>query len=146
MKWSHDTDRTLFSRQASVLYSTYYLVQTLIYRIFIPPHITSYDFSFPAREICINAAKSCVEIVDRQMRSQLCYIPNLVHTSQVCAGLLLMDIWRLKNQGKTVTPERVDDTETSFAQNIEDLMNDVLVFMGALEWAESRWTDAAQAL
>jgi hypothetical protein len=57
-----------------------------------------------------------------------------------------MDIWRLKNQGKTVTPERVDDTETSFAQNIEDLMNDVLVFMGALEWAESRWTDAAQAL
>ena len=142
--------QTAFTQQSASLHSTYYLVQTLIYRLFIPSPISSpdlsRDFPFPAREICIHATKACAAIVAREMQSELCYVPLVTHTSQVCAGLLLMDIWNLKAQEKAVASDQVEDTKPSLAQEIKDLTGDVFFFMRALEWAEPRWGDAARAL
>lgn len=148
-----------FANQAATLYTTYYLCQILIYRPFILfPAISNdpsrprvipiaySDFPFPAQAICINAAKSCARIVDTQMKRGIVNLPNLIAVSYISAGTLLTNVWDLKAKEQTRQAAQLEDVKPQYIQTIQDLLDDVTIFMKALEYAELRWDNAHLSL
>ena len=130
----------VFSDQAATLYTSYYLMQVMIYRPF-----TSYgpnskerrkesypNFPFPASTICINAAKACARIINMQMRRDFSNVTNLISASYLPA-MLLMDAW------KTDTKNRVQSDTTKESMSILDAIS---VLIEALDFAALRWDSA----
>lgn len=146
---------SVFANQAATLYTTYYLTQILIYRPFIPLAPTSthpsqtrsvpmaYDsFPFPAFTICNSAAKSCVRILGIQMKRGLSNIPNFISVAHICAAVLLANVWDLKTKDKAQQLGQLEDVKPQFLQTIDILLDDVSVFIHALELVEKRWDNA----
>jgi len=139
----------VFANQSATIYTAYYLTQILIHRPFIRPpshplpndglqghaHTTD-DTLCPALDVCTNAAKSCARIVEKQLQRGLSNIPNLISVAHICAAILLVNVWNLKAEEKAKSAE---DVKPPLAQTIEVLMNDVYIFMRALEGVGSRW-------
>ncbi|KIK66034.1 hypothetical protein GYMLUDRAFT_158408 [Collybiopsis luxurians FD-317 M1] len=69
--------------QSVMLYATYYWIQIVIHRPFIPRPAEDPPLSFPSLAICANAARSCLHVVEAQQRRKLnlLTLPNLM----VCA-------------------------------------------------------------
>lgn len=145
----------VFANQAAMLYTSYYLIQILIYRPFISFTSISNDasrpranpiaypsFPFPALSICISAAQSCARIVDAQMKRGYAYIPNLINTASICAAVLMADVWDLKAKERTELSLQLEDVKPRYVQTIEARLEDVAVFMKALEGTESTWGNA----
>jgi hypothetical protein len=159
VRWSPGMPNEIFANQASTLYTSYYLCQVLIYRPFIPfpaisndssrprVHPIAYpDFPFPAQAICINAAKSCARIVDAQLTRGVFNFPNLIAVSYISAALLLANVWDLKSKERTGQSGHLEDVKPQHVQMIQTLLEDVTVFMKALEYAELRWDNAHLSL
>lgn len=159
LRWSPGLPNEIFSTQASTLYTTYYLVQLLIYRPFIPfpaisndpsrPRVSPIaypDFPFPAQAICVNAAKSCARIVDAQMKRGFFNIPNLIAVSHISAAMLLTTVWDLKAKERASQTSLSEDIKPQYIQMIQTLLEDVALFMKALEYTEMRWESAHLSL
>jgi hypothetical protein len=104
------------------------------------------DFPFPAQAICINAAKSCARIVDAQLTRGVFNFPNLIAVSYISAALLLANVWDLKSKERTGQSGHLEDVKPQHVQMIQTLLEDVTVFMKALEYAELRWDNAHLSL
>lgn len=136
----------IFSTQAATLYTTYYLVQILIYKPFIQrPSVTGKTtrsrsttlskFPFPAASICVKAAESCSRILDSQMQRGLGFVPNCIAVAHICGAILAAEIWDLKCREKAMQFEDVKPPSTI----IDTLTADLLVFIKALRAIESTW-------
>ncbi|KAJ7096252.1 fungal-specific transcription factor domain-containing protein [Mycena epipterygia] len=144
LRWSDHIEDDEFSNQSATLYTTYNLAEMLMYRAFIrpvaspsspappPPHINT---SLPALAFCINAARSSARIVEVQLARGWANIPTLVSVSQLSATILTLGVWDLKAKQQ----QESEDVKPPLAHTIAPLMNDIGIFIGALEWAESRW-------
>jgi hypothetical protein len=155
VRWSPGLSNDIFANQAATLYNSYYLNQILIYRPFIPfptisndpsrPRVSPIaypDFPFPAQAICINAAKSCARIVEAQMKRGFSNVPNLIAVSHISAALLLTGVWDLKAKELAHQTDQLEDIKPQFIQKIQTLLDDVDVFIKALEYVELRWDNA----
>lgn len=136
----------VFSTQAATLYTTYYLVQILIYKPFIQrssvagkatrSRITALsNFPFPAASICVKAAESCARILDSQMQRGLGFVPNCIAVAHICGAILTAEIWDLKCREKAAQFEDVKPPSTI----IDTLTTDLSVFLKALRAVESSW-------
>lgn len=74
-----------FFMQSYSLYSSYYHVQILIHRPFIPSPRKPSPLSFPSLAICTNAARSCSHVMDVYRRRSGMPVPF----SQVRQGVLI---------------------------------------------------------
>lgn len=135
----------VFSTQAATLYTTYYLVQILIYRRFIrrPSGLGSKpsahsSFPFPAAEICVKAAESCARILEAQIKRGLGFTPNCVSVAHICAAILLADIWNLKCKDRAQAAQ-FEDVKPQSIQIIDARLQDISIFIKALKSVESTW-------
>lgn len=135
----------VFSDQAATLYTTYYLMQLLIYRPF-----TGYvpvsderviepvpNFPFPASIICINAAKACARIVSMQMRLGFSNVTNMISASFL-AAMLLANAMELNAEGKGRQTRQFEATNSESIP----ILDAISVFVEALEFAALRWDSA----
>ncbi|TFK21102.1 hypothetical protein FA15DRAFT_672885 [Coprinopsis marcescibilis] len=132
LKWNPGSTNDLFLKQSSALHATYYHVQILIHRPFIPSPRNPKPGAFPSLAICTNAARSCCHVLEAF--SRLSPLPS--HPFQVLAftsGLvLLLNIWSGKRSGFAPSPKRE--------------MEDVQRCMDMLKTAEHRSASAGRFL
>lgn len=64
VRWDPHREDTVFFRQSAILYASYYHLQILVHRPFIPSPRKPSSLSFPSLAICTNAARSCSHLVD----------------------------------------------------------------------------------
>lgn len=138
-------EHPVFSTQAAALYTTYYLVQILIYRRFIRQPSSSDNnpsarstFPFPAAEICVKAAESCARILDVQMTRGLGFIPNCIDVAHICAAILVADIWNLKCKDRAQALQ-LEDVKPQSIQTIDARLQDISIFIKALKAVELTW-------
>jgi len=73
VRWDPHRENSLFFHQSATLYASYYHLQILIHRPFIPGPRNPSAVSFPSLTICTNAARSCSHVFDTQWRR--CVLP-----------------------------------------------------------------------
>lgn len=76
------------------------------------------------------------------MRRGISNVPNLISVAHISAALLLINVWDLK--GKECAG--VEDMKPPVAQSIDLLLDDINVFLDALEWAQHRFEVAIPVL
>jgi hypothetical protein len=64
VRWDPNREDHLFFSQSVSLYASYYHLQILIHRPFIPSPRNPSPLSFPSLAICTNAARSCSHVVE----------------------------------------------------------------------------------
>jgi hypothetical protein len=77
------------------------------------------------------------------MRRGVSNVPNITNTSHIAAAMLLVNVWNLK--AKMQQADGTDDIKSAVAQ-IAALMDDVNVFLNALEWASARYENVRPLL
>ncbi|EGO25312.1 hypothetical protein SERLADRAFT_437067 [Serpula lacrymans var. lacrymans S7.9] len=150
LRWSSQIEDQLFANQAATLYTTYYLIQILIYRPFLPSSLHSLqakpphsNMPVPCIAICVNAGKCCARILRTQIQRGLSNIPNLICTAHMCAAVLLMNFWDLKAQERAqLQSGLMEDVKPPLAHAMAELLEDVSVFTEALELVRPRWRNA----
>lgn len=66
MRWDPNREDDTFFGQSASLYATYYHLQIIVHRPFIPSPRKPSVLSFPSLAICTNAARSCIHVLDVQ--------------------------------------------------------------------------------
>ncbi|KAF8805406.1 hypothetical protein BYT27DRAFT_7193177 [Phlegmacium glaucopus] len=125
LRWDPNRQDIDFFNKSAVLYMTYYHIQILIHRPFIPAPNKPSPLSYPSLAICTNAARSCSHIADI-MRRKIPLPP--LHTSMAVftAGIVLVfNIWGGKRSGLALDPNKE--------------MTDVHKCMKALKVMEDKW-------
>ncbi|KAG6334450.1 hypothetical protein ID866_4639 [Astraeus odoratus] len=131
LRWERNRDvNTPFFAQSCVLYASYYQLQILIHRPFIPSPRRPSLLSFPSLAICTNAARSCSHVLD--MYNRRCGVPQPCLTMPAfTAGIvLLLNIWGGKRSGLSTDPVKE--------------MADVHKCMDFLKICEGRWHSAGR--
>ncbi|KII84200.1 hypothetical protein PLICRDRAFT_118583 [Plicaturopsis crispa FD-325 SS-3] len=132
LRWDPTREDELFFNQSASLYSSYYYVQILVHRPFIPsPHKVS-PLSLPSLAICTNAARSCIRMVIRQYdrfpdSSSIQF--SLVRLFSSCVVLLL---------------NARDDKQSGPSINSIQAMSSVHKCMDILKSLEERWNGAGR--
>lgn len=123
-----------------------------MYRAFIPPvaspspqvsPVPHINASFPALAYCINAARSSARIIEAQLVRGFTNTPILNAVSQLSAAILTLGVWDAKAKQEQ---EFAEDIKPPLAQTITTLMDDIGVFIRALELAEPRWENVVHLL
>ncbi|KAF8210345.1 fungal-specific transcription factor domain-containing protein [Mycena galopus ATCC 62051] len=152
LRWVKHIEDDEFSDQSAALYTAYYLAEMLLYRAFIPPlaspgapvsptpHISA---SFPALDYCITAARASARIIEYQVARGWLNTPILTAVSHLSAAMLTLGVWDAKAKQEL---EHAEDIKPPLAHTIASYMEDIGVFIRALESAESRWESAAHLL
>ncbi|THH16874.1 hypothetical protein EW146_g3841 [Bondarzewia mesenterica] len=132
LRWDPTREHRIFFMQSASLYSTYYHLQILIHRPFIPSPRKPSPLSFPSLAICTNAARSCSHVADVQRRrAPGVPVPHFQVMPAFTAGIvLLLSIWGVKRSGVSIDPAKE--------------MQDVYKCMQILKDAESRWHSAGR--
>ncbi|KIY69850.1 hypothetical protein CYLTODRAFT_420291 [Cylindrobasidium torrendii FP15055 ss-10] len=124
LRWDPNRENLVFFQQSSILYITYYHLQILVHRPFIPTPRNPSPLSFPSLAICTNAARSMSHVVDRQSRRTQLQPSSVI--SVFAAGVVLtFNIWGGQRSGVVI------DTSKQ--------MGDVEKIMNALQTLENRW-------
>ncbi|KAF8212815.1 hypothetical protein K438DRAFT_1662307 [Mycena galopus ATCC 62051] len=106
LRWDPARQDTVFFNQSAFLHCSFYFLQIVIHRLFIP-QLRSAPTVLPALTICMNAARSCANVVDIQRhRAPNVPIPlNLNHA--FTAGLVLsLNMLSGKRSGLVPDPKR----------------------------------------
>jgi hypothetical protein len=78
VKWDpHRENNDLLFNQSASLWATYYLIQILVHRPFIPSRKKTPSSTIPSLAICTNAARACCHVVDVQQRRTGAVIPQV---------------------------------------------------------------------
>jgi hypothetical protein len=80
------------------------------------------------------------------MKRGIVNVPNLIAVSHISAGTLLKNIWDLKAKERARQSGQREDVKPQHIQTIQGLLDDVTVFMDALEYAKIRWDSAHVSL
>jgi len=125
LRWDPNREDVQFFNQSAFLHASYYHLQILIHRPFIPSPRKASPLSFPSLAICTNAARSCSHVVDIQRRRTGLPLPQLQAAVFSAGIVLLLNIWGGKRSGLST-----DATKE---------MEDVHKCMQVLKTAEKRW-------
>jgi len=129
LRWNPSSKKKLFLKQSAALYATYYHLQILIHRPFIPSFRNPSPTAFPSLAICTNAARSCCHVIEFQSESEL-PLTTLMPSVFTAAVVLLLNIWSGKRSGFAPHPQREID--------------DVQRCLNLLKAAERRWCSAGR--
>ncbi|KAI0052329.1 hypothetical protein FA95DRAFT_1601990 [Auriscalpium vulgare] len=131
LRWDPTRENTTFFTQSASLYSTYYHLQILVHRPFIPSPRKPSPLTFPSLAICTNAARSCAHIVDHlRRRTPGRPLPHFQLPAFTAGIVLLLNIWGVKRSGVAIDPVKE--------------MTDVHKCMEVLKDAEGRWHAAGR--
>lgn len=126
LRWDpHKEVNSPFFTQSCVLYASYYQLQILIHRPFIPLPRRPSVLSFPSLAICTNAARSCSHVLDIYNRRYGVATPSMQMPSFTAGIVLLLNIWGGKRSGLATDPAKE--------------MRDVHKCMDFLKICEKRW-------
>lgn len=90
VRWNPQMENVVFLNQSALLYGSYYSLQIVIHRPFIPSPRKPSGITFPSLEICTNAARSCIHVLDVHSKR----VGRASHLSQV--DLIMFIIQRAK--------------------------------------------------
>ncbi|ELU37004.1 nucleus protein [Rhizoctonia solani AG-1 IA] len=130
LRWDPNRENSLFFDQSATLYSTYYHVQILIHRPFIPSPRKPSPLSFPSLAICTTAARSCSHVLDLQRRRSQTILPGVMVAAFTSGIVLLINVWGQKKSGGTADPN--------------GQIKDVHKCMDVLKNNEHRWHSAGR--
>ncbi|KAG1729861.1 fungal-specific transcription factor domain-containing protein [Suillus paluster] len=130
LRWDPNRDINDFFLQSHSLYSSYYHVQILIHRPFIPSPRKPSPLSFPSLAICTNAARSCSHVMDVYRRRSGQSAPYSQMPAFTAGIVLLLNIWGGKRSGLYTDPTKE--------------MADVHKCMSVLKVCEKRWHTAGR--
>ncbi|KAI0789145.1 fungal-specific transcription factor domain-containing protein [Abortiporus biennis] len=149
LRWSPDMANPLFCSQATTLITTYYMVQIVAHRPFIPVptaltlsgigsrhdnHNSSdrLEFSWYCLSICMNAARASADILDQHaLTAKMKNFASMANSCYICAGVLLVNIWLMKALKKTKGgPEEMKQASE---QRMADSTNMLTRLMARLE-------------
>ncbi|KAJ7767023.1 fungal-specific transcription factor domain-containing protein [Mycena maculata] len=110
LRWDPACENDTFFDQAAALYMSYYLVQILIHRPFIPAvRRAGAPKSFPSLTICNNAARACINVAETQQRRRpnnpLIFGPTALFTAGI---VLLLNIWGSSRTNRVESPDLTD--------------------------------------
>ncbi|TFK89351.1 hypothetical protein K466DRAFT_584659, partial [Polyporus arcularius HHB13444] len=106
LRWDPTRENLLFLNQSANLYAHYYQLQIAVHRPFIPSPRKPSPLSFPSLAICTNAARSCIHVLDVQVKRA--GMPTHINQmSLFTAGIvLLLNIWGGKRSGLSTDPAK----------------------------------------
>lgn len=130
LRWDPHRENQLHFNQSATLYATYYHIQILIHRPFIPSPRKPSPLTFPSLAICTNAARSCSHVADMCRRRGILPIPQMQIAAFTSGIVLLLNIWGAKKSGQFVDSEKQ--------------MSDVRKCMQALKSIEDRLITAGR--
>lgn len=130
LRWDPNREDITFFTQSAALYATYYHLQIIVHRPFIPSPRKPSSLSFPSLAICTNAARSCIHVLDVQFKRMGYPSVNSMMALFSAAIVLLLSIWGGKKAGLAVDPEKG--------------MEDVHKAMRMLRALETRWHTAGR--
>ncbi|KAG5732476.1 Transcriptional activator protein acu-15 [Termitomyces sp. T112] len=130
LRWDPNRENTMFFQQSASIYCTYYYIQILIHRSFIPSPRKPSPLSFPSLAICTNAARSCSHIIDGYRRRGLIVVPHIQIAIFTAGVVLLLSLWNSKRFGVSTDSSKE--------------MEDVHKCMQALRLSETRWSSAGR--
>ncbi|EIW83333.1 hypothetical protein CONPUDRAFT_102063 [Coniophora puteana RWD-64-598 SS2] len=146
LKWTNNPTNELFANQSTLLYTTYYVIQIVIYRPFLPAHLNSSlnkpphtSMPIPSIAICVNAARCCARIMRQQLSRGMNNTYNLFTTAHVGAAILLMHYWDMKWQERNRIKASSEDVKSPYTILMGELLDDINVFTGALEMVKNKW-------
>ncbi|KAI6134590.1 fungal-specific transcription factor domain-containing protein [Pisolithus thermaeus] len=150
LRWSPSMEDPLFANQAATLYITYYLVQIIIYRPFLPPSLRSASNAVPRSKmpipciaLCVNAARCCSDILQIQMDRGISNIYSVICSAHMCAAILLMNYWDLRWQERNlIRASAGEDIKSPLAVQMAEVLRHASVFIQALELVKPRWRNA----
>ncbi|KAF5339474.1 hypothetical protein D9758_015322 [Tetrapyrgos nigripes] len=128
LKWDPNREDTVFFHQSVSLYVSYYWIQILVHKPFIPRLGATSEITFPSMAICANAARSACHVMEVQQRHGSLPLVNVVLTLYNAAIVLLLNAWRGKH------------LRTTPGTNNE--LVDVYKCIGMLRSYEGRWQRA----
>jgi len=94
VKWDPNREDPNFFHQSVSLYVTYYWIQILVHKPFIPRPGVRSEVTFPSMAICANAARSACHVMEVQQRRGSLPLPNVLVgllylvPSKVCSSLV----------------------------------------------------------
>ncbi|KAG5717487.1 hypothetical protein E4T56_gene4849 [Termitomyces sp. T112] len=148
--WSNQKDDSPLAIDAAVLQTTYRLVEMLVYAMFITTSSISSSSSQPLEQgrlspsdispldVCIDAAHDCANISQKQSLEALSTWPIYIYAAQVGSTMLLLKIWSIKIQEKTMHGLGIEDIKPPMLA-LEPLYNSLQTFVDILRLAEARW-------
>ncbi|KAF7351239.1 Zn(2)-C6 fungal-type domain-containing protein [Mycena sanguinolenta] len=100
LRWDPNRRDEAFFDQSALLYCSYYQVQVMIHRPFIPAIRQGTETSLPSLAICTNAARSCSHVADMsRLRKNGVPVPVLISSVFTSGVVLLLNIWSGKRTG-----------------------------------------------
>ncbi|KAJ7476649.1 fungal-specific transcription factor domain-containing protein [Mycena latifolia] len=126
LRWDPNRRDDNFFDQSAFLYCTYYQVQMMIHRPFIPMIRKGASTALPSLAICTNAARSCSHVADIiNHRKQGKPVPILVGATFTAAVVLLLNVWSGKRTG--------------LAPQMNTALAEVHKCMASIRVCEKRW-------
>ncbi|KAF8875510.1 fungal-specific transcription factor domain-containing protein [Infundibulicybe gibba] len=127
LRWDPNRTRIEFFNQSAMLYCSYYQIQILLHRPFIPSPNKPSPLSFPSLAICTNAARSCTHVIDAYHKRNQYVLSNtqilvsvtarylqlltVTQLSAMTSGIvLLLNMWGGRRSGRAtdLSKEMVD--------------------------------------
>ncbi|KDQ08707.1 hypothetical protein BOTBODRAFT_138635 [Botryobasidium botryosum FD-172 SS1] len=130
LKWDPHRENELYFDQSAILYATYYHVQILVHRPFIPSPRKPSPLSFPSLAICTNAARSCSHVIDYHRKRAPFVLPATIFGAFTSGIVLLISVWGARKTGGLMDP------------SVQ--MQDVHRCLKVLEHAEDTWHSAGR--
>ncbi|KAJ3875250.1 fungal-specific transcription factor domain-containing protein [Lentinula edodes] len=95
LKWDPSRENIQHFNESVVLYTTYYGIQILIHRSFIPRPGEDSHSTVPSLAICANAARSCLHVleVEQQRKTNAFVIPSVMIALFNSAIVMLVNMW-----------------------------------------------------
>ncbi|KAK0225100.1 fungal-specific transcription factor domain-containing protein [Armillaria nabsnona] len=107
LRWDPHREDELFFNQSVCLFTSYYHLQILIHRPFIPTPRNSSPLQYPSLAICTNAARSLSHLLDVQRRRGGFWAQHACLLDAFAAGIvLLLNIWGGKKSGLALNPKK----------------------------------------
>ncbi|KAF5339483.1 hypothetical protein D9758_015314 [Tetrapyrgos nigripes] len=108
LKWDPNNPNPVFFHQSVMLYTSYYWVQIIVHKPFIPKPGSTPDVSFPSMAICANAARSCCHVMEvlHFKRGGFLPMPNVIMALHNSAVVLLLNVWRGKHSQISLDTEK----------------------------------------
>ncbi|KAK0458526.1 fungal-specific transcription factor domain-containing protein [Desarmillaria tabescens] len=107
LRWDPHREDELFFNQSVCLYTSYYHLQILVHRPFIPSPRNSSPLQYPSLAICTNAARSLCHLLDVQRRRGGSWAQHACILDAFAAGIvLLLNIWGGKKSGLALNPKK----------------------------------------
>ncbi|KAK0210242.1 fungal-specific transcription factor domain-containing protein [Desarmillaria ectypa] len=107
LRWDPHREDEVFFNQSVCLYTSYYHLQILVHRPFIPSPRNSSLLQYPSLAICTNAARSLCHLLDVQRRRGGFWAQYACILNAFAAGIvLLLNIWGGKKSGVALNPKK----------------------------------------